>query len=243
MQIEMRKWFSKNLKREMDVAVYGYYGYALLLFPAEGSDFLECERFQLIDSIANFINSGTLKVFSVNSISQEYWLNKEIDPADKAIYQNQFNKYVTEEVVDFITQHCNGSVPIIIAGASSGAFQAANIFFRQPDLFAGVIAMSGNYDLKLYTGDSFDDNCYFNSPVDYLPNLSDENILEKLRNKNIIIASGLGANENPDSAKRLSQILHAKEISHWLDLWGYDMNHDWPTWRKMLPYFLDNINV
>jgi esterase/lipase superfamily enzyme len=23
-----------------------------------------------------------------------------------------------------------------------------------------------------------------------------------------------------------------------LDIWGYDMPHDWPTWRAMLPHYL-----
>ncbi len=36
-------------------------------------------------------------------------------------------------------------------------------------------------------------------------------------------------------------ILEAKGIPAWIDLWGYDVNHDWPWWRKMLPYFLGKL--
>jgi len=39
----------------------------------------------------------------------------------------------------------------------------------------------------------------------------------------------------------LSDILTAKGIPHTLDLWGADVDHDWPWWRKMLPYTLDRI--
>ena len=86
----------------------------------------------------------------------------------------------------------------------------------------------------------FDDNCYFNSPVDYLANLTDDTLLEQMRdNKKIIIATGQGNYEDPDASKKLSSILDAKQIPHTLDLWGYDMPHDWPTWRKMLPYFIE----
>lgn len=107
----------------------------------------------------------------------------------------------------------------------------------------GVIAMSGIYDLKNYTEGYFDDNCYYNSPVDYLSGLNDEKIFSDMKNKNIIIASGQGAYEDPGASRKLSDILHSKNIPHWLDLWGDDMTHDWPTWKKMLPYFLDNINI
>ena len=148
-----------------------------------------------------------------------------------------------DEVVPYINEYCGGSVPIITSGASFGAFHAANTFFRRPEMFAGVVAMSGFYDLKIYSGKYFDDNVYFNSPVDYLSNLTDEKILSHMRNKNIIIACGQGENEDPEASKRLSHILNTKGIRNWLDLWGHDMVHDWSTWCKMLPYFLKNINV
>jgi esterase/lipase superfamily enzyme len=226
----------------MEIAVYGHYGYALLMFPTATADYLEYERFQLIDAITPFINEGRLKAFSINSINNESWLNKNMHPSHKAIRHQQYNDYVTEEAVSFIKHNCSQSVPIVTTGASLGALHAANSFFRKPDLFAGTIAMSGNYDLKTYTDGFYDDNCYFNSPVDYLPHWNDKNILNMLKHRNIIIATGQGSYEDPDASRRLSEILYSKSISHWLDVWGYDMTHDWPTWREMLPYFLGKLN-
>lgn len=243
MHREIHKWWSPNLNKEMEIVVYGHYGYALLMFPTAAADYLEYERFNLIDTIADFINKGEVKAFSINSINNESWLNRNMHPEHKAIRHQQYNKYVEEEVVPFIINHCKGYVPIINTGASLGALHAANMFFRRADLFAGVIAMSGSYNLKDYTKGYYDTNCYFNSPVDYLKNLTDENVLSKLRNRSIIIASGQGDYENPDASRNLSNILNSKGIKHWLDLWGYDMPHDWPTWRKMLPHFLSYINV
>ncbi len=243
MQREIHKWNSENLQKGMEVAVYGYYGYALLMFPTAGADYLEYERFYLIDSISEYINNGTLKVFSINSINNETWMNKDLEPSEKAKQHDRYNKYVIDEVVPFIIEHCRGEVPILTSGASLGAYNAANTFFRRPDLFAGLIAMSGIYDLKYYSDGYFDDICYYNSPVDYLPGLTDEKILSSIRKKNIIIASGRGAYEDPGASQQLSDILHSKDIPHWFDLWGEDMAHDWPTWRQMLPYFLDNISI
>lgn len=242
MRREIHKWWSPNLNKEMEIVVYGHYGYALLMFPTAAADYLEYERFQLIDSIAPFINDGKLKAFSVNSINSESWLNNNMHPSHKAIRHQQYNQYITEEVTPFIRQLGSSSVPIVTTGASLGALHAVNLFLRNAYIFAGTIAMSGNYDLKSYTNGYYDDNCYFNSPVDYLPRWNDENILNMLRHKSIIIASGQGSYEDPDASRKLSDILNTKGIQHWLDLWGHDVPHDWPTWRDMLPYFLGSIN-
>jgi esterase/lipase superfamily enzyme len=163
-------------------------------------------------------------------------------PAHKAIRHQQYNRYIVEEVVPFIHNHSKGLVPIITTGASLGALHAANSFFRRPDIFSGTIAMSGSYDLKSYSKGFYDDNVYFNSPVDYLPHWGDNYMLEKMRKGKIIIASGQGDYEDPNASRRLSDILHSKGVNHWLDLWGHDMKHDWPTWRQMLPFFLSKFN-
>lgn len=237
---EIRKWYSPNLNKDMEIAVYGHYGFALLMFPTAGADFLEYERFQMIDSIQPFIDSGKCKVFSINSINNESWLNKQMYPPHKSLRHGQYNQYVVGEVAPFIFDHCKGNVPIITTGASLGAYHAANTFFRRPDIFRGTIAMSGVYDLKEYSDGYYDQHVYFNSPVEYLPNATDETYLNQMRNNlGIVIASGQGEYEDPSASVRLSNILNSKGIRHWLDLWGYDVKHDWPTWRDMLPYFLN----
>lgn len=239
MKREIHKWYSPSLQKEMEIVVYGHYGTPLLMFPTAGADFLEYERFQMIDSIAWFINEGKFKVFSINSINNESWLNNSIYPPHKSLRHGQYNQYLIEEVVPFIFNNCKGRVPIITTGASLGAYHAANSFFRLPSVFRGTIAMSGVYDLKAYSKGYYDDHVYYNSPVDFLPNVYDENYLNQMRNNlGVVIASGQGDYEDPSSSIHLSNILNSKGIKHWLDLWGYDMKHDWPTWRDMLPYFL-----
>lgn len=223
----------------MEIAVYGHYGFALLMLPTAAADFLEYERFHLIGTIAPLIEAGKVKVFSINSINSEAWLNNHMEGWQKSLRNDQFNGYVTEEVVPFIRNATSWDTPIITCGASLGALQSANLFFRRPDLFAGVIALSGIYDLAEYAKGHWDERVYFNSPAQYLPNLYDETTLNQLRHAwKIILASGSGDYEAPDAARYLSNILHQKGIPHDLDIWGHDMRHDWPTWRAMLPYFL-----
>jgi esterase/lipase superfamily enzyme len=223
----------------MPIATYGHYGFALLLVPTAAADYLEYERFQLIDSIRGFIEGGKLKVFSINSINNESWLNNEMDPRHKSIRHQQFNSYVFEEVIPFIRTHTSAETPIIICGASFGALHSMNLFLKRPELIQGVLALSGVYDLTEYTKGYFDDDVYFNSPQHYMPNLSDHFILEQIRRSNHIhIFSGSGPYEDPEGSRRFASVLYNKGIIYELDIWGPEWKHDWDTWRHVLPHYL-----
>lgn len=233
-------WHSPSLNKYMEIVTYGHYGFPLLLFPTAAADYLEYERFHLIDAMKDSIEGGKVKVFSINSINRESWLNRQMHPKYMAVRQMQFNDYICNEVVPYIWNSCRSRVGIITAGASLGGFHAANQLFRRPDLFDGMIGMSGGYDIRSYFhGSYYDQNIYFNNPVDYLPQLNDTHYLPMLRQKSrIYIVTGQGDYENPEASKRLSGILASKGIPHELDLWGYDMPHDWPTWRDMIRYYI-----
>jgi len=223
----------------MDIVVYGHWGFALLLFPTDVSDALEYEREGVIGALASLIDAGKLKVFSASSVTDESWLNQEIPPVQRALRQQEYNGYIVEEVVPFIRRQTSQDAMIVTAGASVGAFLAANSFFRRPDIFDGMVAMSGTYDVRSFADGYYDENCYFNSPVDFLPNLEDEATLAQIRAKgHIYILSGKGYEEAPEHAVQLAEILAEKGIPCHLDLWGNDANHDWPTWRAMLSHVL-----
>lgn len=240
MKRELFSWYSDALGQDMPIVSYGDYGFALLLVPTAGADYLEYERFQLIESLAPFINSGKIKVFSVNSVNKESWLNNEMEGAHKAIRHNQFNQYIFNEVIPFIKTNTSNETPIIIGGASFGALHSMNLFLKRPDLIDGVIAMSGVYDLTEYTKGFYDDQVYFNSPAHYIPNLADEWYLNNIRkSRHIHILTGSGDYEDPQGSRNISWVLNEKGIPHELDIWGHEWKHDWPTWRAMLPHYLE----
>jgi len=223
----------------MPIAVYGNYGFALLLVPTAAADYLEYERFQLMDSISFFIDNNKVKVFSINSINNESWMNDHADPRTKITRHQQFNDYVHEEVIPFIKTHTSNETPIIICGASFGALHSMNLFLKRPDLLNGVIAMSGVYDLTEYSKGYYDEDVYFNSPQHYMPNLNDHSLLEQIRKSHHIhIFSGSGAYEDPGASGRFAKILYDKGINYELDVWGNEWPHDWNTWRQVLPHYL-----
>ena len=240
MQRRTTGWYSHNLGMEMPLVAYGHAGYPLLMFPTAAADFLEYERFYLIDSIKPLIDAGRIRAYSINSVNRYSLLNDGASPQWKAELLTRYDRYITDEVLPLI-RHDTGdqNARPITTGASLGAFLSANAYFKHPDLMRGVIAMSGSYDVRSYLSGYYDDNVYFNNPVDYLSNMNDGHFLPLLRRAEAIyILTGQGAYEAPERSRQLAGILAAKGIPHHLEVWGHDVDHDWPWWRKMLPHYL-----
>ena len=84
---------------------------------------------------------------------------------------------------------------------------------------------------------------YYNSPVGYLPGLSDPWYLDRYRNSTIIICVGLGPWEEEaiEDTRALDAIFRDKGIDAWIDYWGHDVNHDWPWWYKQMNHFLGRL--
>ncbi len=239
MRRETTSWYSHHLGMEMPLVAYGHAGYPLLMFPTAAADFLEYERFLLVDAIKPFIESGLLRAYSINSVNQYSLLNDNASPALKAELLTRYDRYVVDEVLPLIRKECGGDVRPLTTGASLGAFLAANCYFKHPDNFRGTIAMSGSYDIRSYLKNYYDDNVYFNNPMQYVQNLNDSYYLPILQKADsIVIVTGQGAFEAPTRSSQFSGVLHSKGIPHLCELWGHDVNHDWDWWRKMLPFYL-----
>lgn len=240
---EIAGWHSPILGQHMPIVSYGHWGHPLLLFPTAAADFLENERFGLVGAAEEALDAGRVRVFSINSINNQAWMDRSLPVPEQARRQALYARYVEEEVVPFIRHVCQtDDIRVATSGASFGAFHAANTLFRRPDLFDATIAMSGFYDLGPdYLHGYSDDNCYFNNPAWYLPSLEGHNLHLLQTACKIQILTGQGAYEAPHASRQLSETLSRKGIPHSLDLWGHDVAHDWPWWRKMLPYAIDQM--
>ncbi|MBA3471454.1 MAG: alpha/beta fold hydrolase [Herpetosiphonaceae bacterium] len=229
----------------MPLATYGHAGIPLLMFPTAAADYLEYERFLLIDAIAPHIEAGRVRVYAINSVNRYSLLNDQASGQLKARLLTSYDQYVVNDVLPWICQDCgDASVRPLTTGASLGAFLALNMTLKHPDRFSGCIAMSGSYDIRDYLQDYYDDDVYFNNPVDYIPRLEDEQHLSRLRSAvKLVLVTGLGAYENPGRSVQMADILGNKNIPVQLDLWGQDVDHDWPWWRKMLDYYLGQLTA
>jgi esterase/lipase superfamily enzyme len=234
-------WRSPRLGLEMPIVSYGDRGHPLLLLPTAQADYLENERFLLIKAIEPHILAGKCRVFSIDSINRHAWMNRNVPLAEAGRRQALYAAYIEEEVVPYIRRAVGREdARLAVSGASFGAFHAANQFFRRPDLFDTLIAMSGFYDLEPdYTKGYWDENIYFNNPITHIRGLTEGTTLDMLRSgSNVHILTGRGKYEAPHASQRLSRLLGEKGIPHNLDMWGFDVDHDWPWWRRMLDHYI-----
>ncbi|OJX40509.1 MAG: transposase [Chloroflexi bacterium 44-23] len=244
MEAEYFKWFSHSLNQDMELKVYGYGGKPMLAFPPQSGRFFDLENYGMISAIQPWIDSGKIKVFTVDSVDSQSWANWDAHPADRARRHEEYDRYIMQEVVPFIRRHGDdNSQKCLVSGASMGAYHACNFFLRHPDAFDWVIALSGIYKLDMFIGDYMDDLVYFNSPLAYLPGNEDEWYLQQYQESQIIFCVGQGAWEDEMLADthEMQNILEEKGIPFWVDYWGQDVNHDWPWWRKQWPYFLGHL--
>jgi esterase/lipase superfamily enzyme len=225
----------------MGVVVYGHWGPPLMGFPTSAGDEWELEGQGMIGALADFIDAGKIKFFSVNSANHLGLYNKGAHPFHRSYMQSMFDAYLREEVVPFIWDNCQSQVAISTMGASFGAYHAANTLFKHPDVFKRCLAMSGVYDVRNFMDGMYDDNLYFNNPVDYLANLSDGWLLEEISSCDIHISTGSGPWEKSGPSYRLSEILWSKGIRHLLDDWGSEGGHDWPYWKHQMREYISRL--
>ena len=177
MRTEYHHWYSGRTSREMGLVVYGHWGPPMLAFPTSGGDEWEMDRQGMIGALADFIDSGRVKVVTVNANSGDAFYNKGAHPFHRSYMQAQYDAYVRYEVVPFIRRHCQSDdIGIATMGASLGAYHAANSLFKHPDVFRRCYALSGVYDMKRFMDGLYDDNFYFNNPVDYVSQMDDPHV-------------------------------------------------------------------
>jgi esterase/lipase superfamily enzyme len=243
MNIEYHHFWSSSLNQEMEFKIYGQAGKPFIVFPAQGGRFFEFEDFGMVAAAQGFIDAGKIRLVTPESLDNQTWANWGVHPAERARRHQDYDRYICRELVPWVKGHFGSDEKWMTTGVSMGAYHSANFFFRHPDLFDGTISLSGIMSLKMFIGDYVDDNVYFNSPLLYLPDLDDPWYLDQYRQSQIIVCTGQGAWEAPMIADShaLQDILYKKDIPCWIDYWGYDVNHDWPWWRRMWPYFLSKL--
>ena len=242
MQREHHRWYTGRLGRDMDVLVYGHYGAPLVAFPTSGGDQREYEGQGMIDALGHHIDAGRVKVFCVDAVNNQSWYDKSAHPRHRSYVQARYDDYIASEVAPFIESHCaTPGIAITTTGASFGAYHAVNTLFKHPDRFRRCLALSGVYDIRRFMDGDYDDNFYFNNPMDYVANLSDPWYYHHLRQSDIHLATGHGPWEDSGPTYRFSELLRSKEIPHSLDDWGPDGGHDWPYWKKMMNEYVGRL--
>ncbi|MBE7016905.1 MAG: esterase [Ruminococcaceae bacterium] len=248
MEMQYFKSYSEALGREMECKVYGHAGLPVLFIPCQDGRFYDFENYKMTDAWAPWIESGQVMVVAIDTIDKETWSDKFGDSYWRIRRHEEWVSYIVNELAPFISslsKECNDweDYPgITVFGCSLGATHAANLYFRFPEVFTGMLALSGIYTAEYGFGSYMDELVYANSPVHYLENMpSDHPYIEKINRNYGIICAGQGPWEVPETSFKLRDIFLRKGINVWVDMWGHDVEHDWPWWYKQVAYFVPKL--
>jgi len=235
-------WHSERVGQEITLVRWGHWGQPVLVFPTAGGDAEEIERMHLVGALRGLIEAGRIKVYSCDSLAGRALAAGWGSVDYRCALLDRFEDLVAHEVVPAIRTDCRDShAEVIAAGASIGAFNAVAVTCRYPWLFRAAVGMSGTYDVEGLMGFRGTESYYFAAPLSFVPNLGGGPLLDQLRRRFFILAFGQGRWENPNESWRMASVLGAQGVPNRVDPWGPDYDHDWPTWRSMLPGYLNDL--
>jgi esterase/lipase superfamily enzyme len=223
------------------VLAYGHYGRPLLAFPSENGQARDWEERGMVDALAPLLEAGRLKLYCAPSFDRESWTRHDLQLEERAQRHGHYEWWVLTRLVPFVQADAH-THDLLAAGASFGAYHAANFCLKRADLFPVAICMSGVYDVAVQGGGERGEAVYFNNPMDYVAHLHGQH-LDWLRDTaSLLLVCGQGQWEDTtgalESTRRFAGLLGEKGIRHELDLWGHDVPHDWPSWRRQITHHL-----
>lgn len=249
MHIQYFKEYSNYLDRDMEFKLFGHAGIPFIVFPCQNGKFFDFENEGMIETVKDKIESGQIQLFCVSTIDEETW-SANGDYHGRIMQHERYFSYLCDELLPRIYQihnqltNRNDMGKPILTGASMGGYHCVNFYLRRPDLFGGCLSLSGLFHASYFFPNYNDELIYFNSPTDFMPHLSEDHpLVKQYREGMIIICCGQGAweDEAKADARALQYQFHRLNVNAWVDLWGEDVNHDWPWWRIQFPYFIDQI--
>jgi esterase/lipase superfamily enzyme len=236
MNREYHKWYSSRLHRDMELMVFGHAGTPTIVFPTSQGRFFEYEDRGMVGALWQKLENGHLQLFCVDSVDSTSWYDRGVHPRQRVERHMVYESYLLEEVFPLIRLK-NSRPDVAVTGCSFGGYHAVNFALRYPDAAKYCYAMSGAYNIHQFLDGYFDNDCYFNSPLDFLPNMGDPWYLDRYRRNWFLLATGhhdFCWNDN----ERLAAIMRAKGMNHRLDVWGEGAFHDWPWWHRMAAQYL-----
>lgn len=235
MKEEYHKWFTEHLEQEFEMLIFGHAGYPILIFPDAKGRYFTAKDECLISSLSPFLEEGRIKIYCPDSVDEVSWYNWQIHPSDRIKTHAGYEMVILNDIIEFI-KYDTGNKKIALAGCGFGGYHAANLAFRHPDKVSHIISLGGIFDIKQFIFGHYDENCYFNNPPDYLPNLDDDWYLDRIRQMKILLATGEGDINLPEN-KQLSAILSSKNINHWLDV-KPGVGSGYNYWNRLLPEYI-----
>ncbi len=235
MRRDYHRWYSHALGRDMELLIFGHAGAPCLVFPTSFGRFFEYEDRGMVAALAHRLKQGWLQLICVDSVFSETWYNDTRDTDSRMWREEQYEHYLLTEVLPLVRM-INPNRYLMATGCSFGATEAVIFTLRHPGVVRRVIGLSGLYDVRRFFN-HYTQGLYYHNPVDFIPNLTDPELLGRLRDTEIILAIG---RDDPSawSNELLSRQLWERGIGNALRLWD-GWCHDWPYWKQMIHLYIE----
>ena len=229
------------------VVVHGHWGRPVVVFPSESGRAHDFENNGMVEAVRSLLDAGRVKLYCVDSADSATWSDRSVPLERRAQLHDDYERWVLDEVVTFVHGDSGGLQPVMTVGCSLGAYHAANIALRHAHVFPQALCMSGSYDPSEWNawGDRGDAS-YFHNPMQYVANLHGDHLAWLRHHVHLTLVCGQGMWEDTTGAqastRKLAGLLAEKDIPHELDVWGHDVAHDWPWWRRQLTHHLSRMS-
>jgi esterase/lipase superfamily enzyme len=234
MNREYIRSYSKLLDRDMEALVFGHSGRPILAFPDQMGRFYQFEDCGMVSAIASGIEEGRFHLFCIEGFDGECWFNQDLSPATRVERYEQYESYLVKEFIPLVRRRSRATHALMVTGCGMGAYYAINFAFRHPEMVKRTVGLSGVYGIGHLLDGYYDQNVYFNSPLEYLPGLTDEWYLFYLLHYMEITLADDESMESALSTRRMSSVLTEKKIPHQLDMWTVGGSDPWSLWRQMI---------
>lgn len=235
--------YSYYMGRDMTWHTHGSAGRMVIVLPSQGGRCWDYENNGMVSALAPLIEQGKIMLICADGADDLICPTPGRGSREGALALESYYNYILRELVPLARRLApETQEKLLITGCSLGGGIAADLFFRKPQVFSGLISLSGWYRSSLLFGEYQDDLTYQNSPVDFLPKLPASDPRRELyAQSKIYLCCGQGQGEEAllPELDAMETVLKAQNIPAMADRWGWDVTHDWFWWQKQIVYFME----
>jgi esterase/lipase superfamily enzyme len=242
---EPRRWWvdAPELGGAGEIWAYGHFGRPVIAFPSQEGPVWQYAQYGMVDAIRWLLDEGRVKLYAVPTFDGATWFDGGLPLEERARRYGAYTAWLHGRVLPSIIADCGGRSDVIATGCSWGAYHAAHLTLQRADLVPVAIAMSGVYDVEaIGAWGQPGEATYFANPMAYVANLHGDHLGWLQRSARLVLVCGQGQWEDTtgalDSTRAFGRRAQDKGLAVEVDLWGHDVPHDWPSWRRMLAHHL-----
>ena len=165
----------------------------------------------------------------------ESWYNKQIPPADRARRHDEYDRYLRDEMLPYITSRTGGN--IVTVGASFGAYHAANVAARYPGVVTKAICFSGLYDVYQFLDGYWDDTLLL-PHADGLHREHGRGVEGEASRRSSGSSRPARTTRSSRQNREFAALLERQGQRVQAEFWPGVFGHDWPFWKEHIRRFI-----